>query len=116
MIVTVQDPPRFDIRAVLVVAGVFVALCSVLNAPFLRRLPLSLAVVCLGAIAGGLFVRGVSYPGRFSVHLVPVAVALSICTITQLSSGSSFGKERPRWRRPRAEERPALPAAIASLP
>jgi hypothetical protein len=85
MIVTVQDPPRFDIRAVLVVAGVIAAAGALLNAPFLRRLPLSLVVCCLGAIAGGLVARGVAYPGRFSIHLIPMAVALSVCAVTQAS-------------------------------
>jgi hypothetical protein len=33
-------------------------------------------LVCLGAIAFAFLVRGGAYPGRFSVHLVPVAVAL----------------------------------------
>ena len=85
MIVTVQDPPRFDIRAVLVVAGVIAAAGGLLNAPFLRRLPLSLVVCCFGAIVGGLVARGVAYPGRFSLHLIPMAVALSVCAVTQAS-------------------------------
>jgi hypothetical protein len=81
MIVTVQDPPRFDVRAMLVIAGVAAACAGLLNAPVARRLPLGLAVCCLGAIAGGLVARGVAYPGRFSVHLIPIAVALSIGTV-----------------------------------
>ena len=90
MIVTVQDPPRFDIRAVLVVAGVVAAAGALLNAPLLRRLPLGLVLCCLGAIVGGLVARGVAYPGRFSVHLIPIAVALSVCTVTQVAGGSPF--------------------------
>lgn len=81
MIVTVQDPPRFDVRAVLVVAGVVAAIGGVFNAPLVRRLPLGLSLCCLGAIVGGFVARGVAYPGRFSVHLIPMAVALSMCTI-----------------------------------
>jgi hypothetical protein len=87
MIVTVQDPPRFDIRAVLVVGGVLAACAGLLDAPVARRLPIGLAVCCLGAIVGGFVARGVAYPGRFSVHLIPIAVALSICTVTMASSG-----------------------------
>ena len=93
MIVTVQDPPRFDIRAVLVVAGVIAAAGAVLNAPFLRRLPLSLVVCCLGAIVGGLVARGVAYPGRFSLHLIPMAVALSVCAVTQASGGFVYERK-----------------------
>src|SRR5206468_11925748 len=75
MIVTVQDPPRFDIRSSLVVAGVCAALLGLFRAPLARRLPLAIAVVCMAAISGGLVARGVAYPGRFSLHLIPVAVA-----------------------------------------
>jgi len=91
MIVTVQDPPRFDIRAVLVVAGVVAAVGGVLNAPFLRRLPLSLVLCCLGAIVGGLVARGVAYPGRFSIQLIPIAVALSVCVVMQASDTFAYG-------------------------
>ena len=85
MIVTVQDPPRFDVRALLVVTGVVAAVGAIFRAPILRRLPLSLVLCCLGAIVGGLVARGVAYPGRFSVHLIPIAVALSVCVVTQMS-------------------------------
>jgi len=90
MIVTVQDPPRFDIRAVLVVAGVIAAVGGVLNVRFLRRLPLSLVLCCLGAIVGGLVARGVAYPGRFSIQLIPIAVALSVCAVTQVSEKFAY--------------------------
>ena len=86
-----QDPPRFDIRAVLVVAGVVAAVGGVLNAPFLRRLPLSLVLCCLGAIVGGLVARGVAYPGRFSIQLIPIAVALSVCVVMQASDTFAYG-------------------------
>ena len=81
MIVTVQDPPRFDWRSLLVVAGVATSLLALLRVGFARRLPLAIAVVCLAAVAGGLVARGVAYPGRFSIHLVPIAVAASILTV-----------------------------------
>ena len=66
MLVTVQDPPRFDIRSVLVVAGVALSLLAIARVPRVRRLPLGLTLVCLAAISGGLVVRGSAYPGRFS--------------------------------------------------
>ena len=78
MIATVQDPPRLDVRVIAVTAGVVCAILGLLRAPLLRRLPLSLSVFCVGAIAGGLFVRGSAYAGRFSVQLVPVAIAVAI--------------------------------------
>lgn len=87
MIVTVQDPPRFDVRAVLVVGGVMAAVGGVLNVPVVRRLPLGLVLCCFGAVVGGLVARGVAYPGRFSVHLIPMAVALSVCTVALMMRG-----------------------------
>ena len=74
-----------------IVAGVIAAVGGVLHAPFLRRLPLSLVLCCLGAIVGGLVARGVAYPGRFSIHVIPIAVALSVCAVTQTSEKFAHG-------------------------
>jgi len=78
MIITVQDPPRFDIRAVLVMAGFAAALLGLLRVPIARRLPLGVAIMSVAAVAGGLAVRGDAYPGRFSIHLIPVAVGIAV--------------------------------------
>ena len=81
MIVTVQDPPRLDPRVVVVTAGAACALLGLLSAPIVRRLPLGLAVFCVGALAGGLVVRGSAYAGRFSVQLIPVATAIAVSSL-----------------------------------
>jgi hypothetical protein len=77
-IVTVQDPPRFDWRSLLVVAGFMLSALGLLRVPLARRLPFGVAAMCVVAVAGGLVVRGSAYPGRFSLHLIPVAVAASV--------------------------------------
>src|SRR5207247_2640286 len=82
MIVTVQDPPRFDWRSTLVVAGFGLAVLGLLRAPLARRMPLGVAVVCVASVAGGLVTRGTAYPGRFSLHLIPVAVAIAVLTMS----------------------------------
>ena len=82
MIVTVQDPPGFNPRAVLVIGGVACAILAVLRAPLVRRLPLGLVLFCLATLSGGFVARGVAYPGRFSLHLIPVAVALAVATVS----------------------------------
>jgi hypothetical protein len=92
MIVTVQDPPRFDVRAVLVLGGVVAAVGGLLGAPVLRRLPLAPAVMCVAGIVGGLVARGQAYPGRFSIHVIPVAVALSIGTIALLAGTRPYAR------------------------
>jgi len=81
MIVTVQDPPRFDPRAALVIAGVAAAAAGLLGAPVVRRIPLALAVICVAGVAGGLVARGQAYPGRFSIHVIPAAVAASVSAV-----------------------------------
>jgi hypothetical protein len=81
MIVTVQDPPRFDVRSVLVVAGFGGSVLALLGAPIARQLPLGIAIMSVAAVAGGLVARGVAYPGRFSVHLIPVAVSIAVSLI-----------------------------------
>jgi hypothetical protein len=93
MIVTVQDPPRFDWRSVLVVTGFAAAVLGLLQMPLVRRVPLGIALVCVACVAGGLVARGTAYPGRFSLHLIPVAVAVSMVVV----NGSVL--ERTPWRR-----------------
>jgi hypothetical protein len=89
MVATVQDPPRLDIRVIGVTAGVLCAVCGLLGMPIVRRLPLGLAGFCAGAIAGGFIVRGSAYAGRFSVHVVPVAIPVAIASLTL-----AFGQRR----------------------
>ena len=84
MIATVQDPPRFDWRSVLVIGGFGWSVLSLLGVPVARRLPFGLASFCEASVAGGLVARGTAYPGRFSVHLIPAAVAASMLALVSL--------------------------------
>jgi hypothetical protein len=86
-IVTVQDPPRFDWRSLLVVAGFTLSALGLVRVPLARRLPFGVAAMCVVAVAGGLVVRGSAYPGRFSLHLIPVAVAASMLTTVLVQKG-----------------------------
>ena len=79
VLVTVQDPPRFDPRAILVVGGIAIAVLSLLRVPWCRDVPAGLALFCAAGLAGALVARGTAYVGRFSIHLMPVAVALAAC-------------------------------------
>jgi hypothetical protein len=88
MIATVQDPPRLDPRVVVVTAGAACAVLGLLAAPVVRRLPFGLSMFCVGAIAGGLVVRGSAYAGRFSVQLIPVGTAVAVRSMT-LAFGQS---------------------------
>ena len=92
MIVTVQDPPAFNVRALLVIAGVACAMLAVAQVPVVSELPLGLVLFCLAAISRGFVVRGAAYPGRFSLQLIPVAVALAVCAVG-VASGARRSSE-----------------------
>jgi hypothetical protein len=94
MVITVQDPPRFDVRAIPVIAGVACAIAGLLGAPVVRRLPLGAIVFCLGAIAFGLVARGIAYPGRFSMQLIPIAIARSTATVAIASQSGAYRSSR----------------------
>ena len=79
VLVTMQDPPRFDPRALLVIAGCAVAVLALLRVPGFRSLPFAPVAWCLSGLAGALLARGTSYVGRFSIHLIPIAVAVATC-------------------------------------
>jgi hypothetical protein len=81
-----NEPPRFDPRALVMIAGVLVAVAAVLQVPVARRVPGSLVLVAAGASLGAFFAHAHGYPGRFSIHAVPLASALAICGVK-------------RWRR-----------------
>jgi hypothetical protein len=81
MVLTMNDPPRFDVRAVPVLAGALVAVLAFIGLRPFRALPLNAVVLCLAGLSGALVARGTAYPGRFSIHLIPVTVALSVCAI-----------------------------------
>ena len=82
MVLTMSDPPHFDPRAVPVVFGVVAAVAGVLGVPRFRQLPLNCVAICLAGMVGAFVARGTAYPGRFSVHLIPVAVTLTACTVS----------------------------------
>ncbi|MGH9139514.1 MAG: hypothetical protein ACRD2I_00075, partial [Vicinamibacterales bacterium] len=92
MIVTVQDPPRFDVRSLLVITGFAGSLLALLGVPLVRRIPLGIAVMAVASVAGGLVARGVAYPGRFSVHLIPVAVAIAVSIAALAIRGVAVGR------------------------
>jgi hypothetical protein len=110
MILTMNDPPRFDVRAVPVLFGFLAALLGLARVRPFARLPLPLVVLCLAGISSALVSRGGSYPGRFSIHMVPVTVTLAVC-----AAASLFGRDR-RQRRPAASTMTASAVAETAAP
>jgi hypothetical protein len=77
MVLTVNDPARFDVLALPVLAGALVAVLAIVRAPRLRAVPLPPVLYFFAAISGALVARGSAYPGRFSMHILPIACALA---------------------------------------
>jgi Dolichyl-phosphate-mannose-protein mannosyltransferase len=88
-VLTVNEPPRFDLYALPVMAGVLVAVSSIAGVPKLRDLPAAAVLFCVSAIAAPFIVYGFAYPGRFSIHLMPITSALTVCAVA--------GRRRAGW-------------------
>ncbi|MDO8680109.1 MAG: hypothetical protein Q7R30_16415 [Acidobacteriota bacterium] len=53
------------------------------SVPVARRVPESLVLVAAGASLGAFFAHAHGYPGRFSIHAVPLASALAIAGVAR---------------------------------
>ncbi|HYE88799.1 MAG TPA: hypothetical protein VEA16_20705 [Vicinamibacterales bacterium] len=81
MVLSMSDPPRWEPRAIPIVTGIAAAVLALAGVRGFRRLPMNAALLCVAGIAGAFVARGSAYPGRFSVHLIPVTVALTVSAI-----------------------------------
>lgn len=79
MVLTVNDPARFDVVALPVLAGALVAVLAIVRVPGFRFVPLAPVLYFFAAISGALVARGSAYPGRFSMHVLPISCALAVC-------------------------------------
>lgn len=96
MVLTMSDPPRLDPRAVPVMFGVLAAVAGVLRVGRFRDLPINASALCLAGMVGSFVARGTAYPGRFTVHLIPVTVALSVCAASLFLKGARVPRSLPR--------------------
>ena len=71
-----NEPPRVDVRAVVMAAGFVIGVAALLQVPVARRVPGALVLAAAGATLGSLFAHAHGYPGRFSIHAVPLAGAM----------------------------------------
>ena len=85
MVLTVNDPPRFDLFALPVLIGTAGALLAAVRAWRFREVSPRLLVFFGAAIAGALVARGSAYPGRFSIHAIPIACAVAVCCAVAIS-------------------------------
>jgi hypothetical protein len=75
-----NEPPAPDPRSAVLVIAIVVMVLAVVQAPIARRIPLSLVVLTITGAAGAFVAHSHAYPGRFTVHLVPLASALTAIT------------------------------------
>jgi hypothetical protein len=80
-VLTMNDPARFDVRALPLMVGFVAALAGLAGVKYFTRLPLTLVVFGLAALSGAFVATANAYPGRFSIHVIPPAVTLAICTL-----------------------------------
>jgi len=88
-VLTVNDPPRFDVYALPVMLGAAAAVASAFGVPRLRELPAAAVLFFFASIAGAFVAYGWVYPGRFSMHILPIACALAACAASRLSKRSA---------------------------
>jgi hypothetical protein len=109
MVLTVNDPPRFDVYALPVLGGALVAVLSIAGVPRLRELPAAAVLFFFSAIAGAFIAFGWEYAGRFSIHVLPITCALATCGVAAL-----VGRGRvisPQWRGRGLKRQPATSTA-----
>ncbi len=82
-VLTMNDPARFDVRAVPLMVGFVAALAGLAGVKYFTRLPLTLVVFGLAALSGAFVATANAYPGRFSIHLIPVMVTLTTCALAR---------------------------------
>jgi hypothetical protein len=99
MVLTVNDPARFDVVALPVLTGALVAVLAIVRLSRLRTVSVAPVLYFFAAISGAVVTRGSAYPGRFSMHILPIACALAACGLAVVL--------RPTVRRPNAATRQA---------
>jgi hypothetical protein len=116
MVLTVNDPARFDPYALPVLAGAAVALLWVIRVRPFREVPAAAVLFFLASISGALVARGTAYAGRFSVHIIPIACALTVCGAAAVTRRNRTSAARAAATEPSAPTivvRPPSPSARA---
>jgi hypothetical protein len=86
LVLTVNDPPRFDVYALPVLGGAMVAVLSLCGVSRFRELPAAAVLFFCAAIAGAFITHGWVYAGRFSMHVLPITCALTTCGAAKLAA------------------------------
>ena len=85
MVLSMNDPPRFDLRALPIAAGFAAAVLGLVRIRPFDRLPAPPLIFLLSGLVSSVFTRGNGYSGRFSVHLIPVGSAIVMCMLAHFT-------------------------------
>jgi hypothetical protein len=69
------------------VAGIVVGILASLQVPIVRRVPAALLLVAAASAVGVFLAHSHGYPGRFTVHAIPLASALTAIAANAMASG-----------------------------
>jgi len=83
-LVWMNEPPRPDLRSLLVAGGVLAAVAALCQLPRVREVPAAIVVVVIGATLSSFLAHAHGYPGRMSIHLVPFAVSAAAIAATRI--------------------------------
>jgi hypothetical protein len=72
-----NEPPHPDPRSVVVVAGTTIGLLAATQLAFARTIPAGLLLVAIGSTVAAFLAHSHGYPGRFTVHVIPLASAVT---------------------------------------
>jgi hypothetical protein len=92
MVLTASDPPRYAHHALPLLVGAAVSLLALVGVARLKLLPLSPVMFFWSGCLSPLFARGFHYEGRFSVHLLGVGSALTVCAVAHLAQRASSAR------------------------
>jgi hypothetical protein len=80
-----NEPPAPDLRAVFVLLGVLVATAAIAQTAVAQWVPAAAVIGLVGTLVGAFFAHAHGYPGRFSIHVVPFACALTMAAASRLT-------------------------------
>jgi hypothetical protein len=90
-LVFMNEPPHADPRAAIVVIGVTIGVLAMWQTPLARKVPAGILIVAIGSVLSAFLAHSHGYPGRFTVHLIPLASALSVVAAAAMTNQSARG-------------------------
>ena len=84
-LVWMNEPPRPDPRALLVAGGAAMAVAALCQVPRVREIPAAVVLVIAGATLSSFLAHTHGYPGRMSIHLIPLAVSAVVMAVLKIA-------------------------------